>query len=134
MAQAQLCSIVGPKGLTPLWELGIRTIFDIEQAVLGPRSTRQLRYEVGKSLFAGKDPPETAKFGLGEAGELSANADKCILALANVMIDDLHVHRLRQIVNRIAQRLGTSNTRLRFNDPVEPKSSVHELKPVVATR
>ena len=102
--------------------------------MLGPRSTRQLRYEVGKCLFAGKAPPETAKFGLGKTGELSDSADKCIVALANLMIDDLHVHRLRQIVNRIAQRLGANNTRLRFNDPVGPKSRVHELKPAVAAR
>ncbi|MFC7476808.1 hypothetical protein ACFQS7_20745 [Dankookia sp. GCM10030260] len=40
--------------------------------------------------------------------------DYTIVALVDNALDDLHVQRLRQITNRIEQRLGAQNNRFQF--------------------
>lgn len=52
VAQAQLCAAVGPKVLVEIWKLGIRTIFDLERAVLDDGvSTPELRRTIGEFCF-----------------------------------------------------------------------------------
>ena len=56
---------------------------------------------------------DRARFSLGvEPAAAGDAADRAVLAMAEVLLDDPHVHRLRQIVNRIVSRLGTENLRL----------------------
>lgn len=117
VAQAQLCAAVGPHAVLRLWKLGIRTIFDLEKAVLVPGyTTPRLRQAVGRALLADADPATEA--GL-EADAGTTLDDDTILALVDNKLDDLHVHRLRQITNRIKQRLGAENNRFQFRR-VEP--------------
>lgn len=51
VAQAQLCSVVGPERFLLLRQLNIRTIFDLELAVLGMKSTSQFRRIIGSVLL-----------------------------------------------------------------------------------
>lgn len=112
VAQAQLCSALGPKAVIELWKLGIRTIFDVERALIGASSTRELRHEVGKIIVLGRSVEERNRLGLGPASEPSEAADATVLALASIILDDLHIQRLRQIANRIAERLDLANLHL----------------------
>lgn len=50
VAQAQLCTIVGPERFLAFRQFNIRTIFDLERATLGLRSTSQLRRIIGAIL------------------------------------------------------------------------------------
>jgi hypothetical protein len=118
VAQAQLCAAVGPKTVLRLWKLGIRTIFDLEKAVLVPGySTEQLRQAVGLALVADADEP--MRTALGSPGARPID-DDTVKALVQNKLDDLHVHRLRQIAKRIEARLGTENKRYTFQGP-DPK-------------
>jgi hypothetical protein len=66
VAQAQLCSALGPKAVIEFWKLGIRTIFDLERALIGASSTRALRHEVGKIVVLARSPEERERLGRGE--------------------------------------------------------------------
>jgi hypothetical protein len=112
VAQAQLFSALGPKAVIEFWKLGIRTIFDLERALMGATSTRELRHEVGKIIVLGRGTEEQGRLGLAPASLPSDAADKTVLALASIILDDLHIQRLRQIANRIAERLGLQNLHL----------------------
>src|SRR6185295_807807 len=112
VAQAQLCSALGPKAVIEFWKLGIRTIFDLERALIGASSTLELRHEVGKIIVLGRSAEERERLGLGAASPPSAAADATVLALASIILDDLHIQRLRQIANRIAERLDFENLHL----------------------
>ena len=119
VAQAQLCCSVGPKCVTELWRLGVRTIFDLERVGTEGSgcSTRQLRQAVGRALFRDVDPevmrkpsPTAAVAGaVAPAPELD---DASIIANIQLRLDDPHVHRLRQIYVRVTERLGVENRRL----------------------
>lgn len=113
VAQAQLCSAVGPKILVELWKLEIRTIFDLERAVLDESiSTGQLRGAIGEILVSQN---EAFHKRLAHDPEQPPNADRdaTVKAIVEVMVDDLPTQRLRQIWNRISERLGEDNLRLR---------------------
>jgi hypothetical protein len=112
VAQAQLCSALGPKAVVEFWKLGIRTIFDLERALMGASSTRELRHEVGKIIVLGRSVEEQGRLGLAPTSVPSDAADRTVLALASIILDDLHIQRLRQIANRIAERLGLQNLHL----------------------
>lgn len=51
IAQAQLCTIVGVERFLLLRQYNIRTIFDLERAVLGLKTTSQLRKIIGSVLM-----------------------------------------------------------------------------------
>ncbi len=94
VAQAQLFAAVGPRVVLKLWEVDIRTIFDLEQAVLEPGyTTPRLKRAVAQALQAAP--------GKGEQKQPEppgqALDDESVEALVRNMLDDLHVHRLRQI-------------------------------------
>src|SRR3954451_15060025 len=109
VAQAQLCAAVGPHAVLRLWKLGIRTIFDLEKAVLGEGyTTRELRQAVGMALLADADEA-TIQVLQTQTPSGRVVDDDTIKAVVENKIDDLHVHRLRQITNHIAQRLGPEN-------------------------
>jgi hypothetical protein len=113
VSQAQLCCVVGSKGFTAFGKLGIRTIFDLERAALDPRiSTSQLRHEIGRVIFSavpagGQQPPV-----LLNPEMPTADGERNVVGIVEVLLDDLHVQRLRQIHNCVTDRLGRENTRL----------------------
>jgi hypothetical protein len=111
VAQAQLCNVVGPDRFLLLKTLNIRTIFDLQHAVLDPQADAWLQLEIGKAILGDnlRDKAMRHDFGFG-AGVLEGASTPLTVAavqhMTRVMLDDLHVHRLRQTWLRIAGRLA----------------------------
>jgi hypothetical protein len=103
VAQAQLCASVGPKRLVQLWSLGIRTIFDLERVAVheGFRDAALLE-AVGTILLPPGSPDSSPS-------SFDTNA---VIANIVMRIDNPYVHRLRQIFNRVGERLGDFHKRL----------------------
>lgn len=131
VAQAQLCTVVGAERFLIMRENNIRTIFDLERAVLGKTSTLAMRQFVAMLLLAPTETGRTVanrldtKFpgvhlapcaSLNFAGFVDATgalfcvgqteADASLKHLVRLIVDDLHVHRLRQVWMSIALTLG----------------------------
>lgn len=133
VAQAQLCAAVGPEQFVKLRSLHVRTIFDLEAAVLGtkrisfdpPAATRaderkadadskaaaeqnagdqtpsaRLRELVCRIILPGYDVRSTVE----NASSREIDDEAC-RKLVQVIADDLHIHRLRQIYLIIQKRL-----------------------------
>lgn len=104
VAQAQLCSSVGPAALLELWELGIRTIFDLERVMLDPCCTDdELIAEIGAILWrrSGSAPQQPARPAL-----------PAIRADIRLRLENPHALRLRQIFNQVGRSLGDGARRL----------------------
>lgn len=134
VAQAQLCTVVGPDRFLLLKTLNIRTIFDLERAVMPPVPTPQptpdeaspatsaddVTLAIGELLVrdSQRDKAMRAQLALGpsiDEGRDGARAKPSVAEtqhMVAVMIDDLHVHRLRQIWKHIADKLELRNARL----------------------
>jgi len=134
VAQAQLCSVVGPERFLALRRYNIRTIFDLERALLSRHSTSNLRRFVASLMLTsppGKGEGGWTFWGLGrrseEPGEVGGAAfgraiaallnegdegddgkplDRSIRHLAAIVTDDLHIHRLRDIWLLMHERLN----------------------------
>jgi hypothetical protein len=114
VAQAQLCTAVGPESFVKLRRIQIRTIFDFEVAILGSRRTdhnQELRSKSGRSTptlrqavfsLLLSDPAVCTIL----RGSAQAFDDDTLVELGKVIMDDLHVHRLRQLCIIIQERLG----------------------------
>jgi hypothetical protein len=122
VAQAQLCAVVGSKGLTEMWKLGIRTIFDLERAVLHDGfTTPHLRHAIGRALIITPEARKALSF--DTTNDYTQDSDATVVALVQTVLDDLHVQRLRQIWNRISERLDTRNLELIKIAPRGPKGT-----------
>lgn len=99
VAQAQLILAVGTPKTLALRELNIRTIFDLEKAVGQP----VLGKLVLDKLLDGQSPPALEKN--GSQAHLSNDSNDLLTALIDMIHDDLHVQRLRQIWDVISTRL-----------------------------
>ena len=126
IAQAQLCTIVGPTAFLALRRHNIRTIFDLERATVREGATANLRAMIADILeqsareeviatAAKKTVPRTAS----DAPEPPPAAkppvalgDEDRRHLFETMLDDLHVHRLRQIWELVTAKLGAPYRRL----------------------
>jgi len=117
VAQAQLCTVVGVEKFLCLKRYNIRTIFDLERAVLGESATDGIVQMIGAILFAGNNELEAVlkDYGMSPVAfggkNLAENLENWIdidtvKHLVFVMVDDLHVHRLRQIWREIGGKLG----------------------------
>ena len=112
VAQAQLILAVGPVRTGRLRELNIRTIFDLEKALdSGPLSQRLSAALLGE-LTANPAPSSAVAVKSGLHQPLRAGSTEMALdlaieidALVSIIRDDLHVQRLRQIWDVIADRL-----------------------------
>lgn len=113
VAQAQLCLAVGPERFLALRMLNIRTVFDLEEAMLADPAVPWLQEQVGRLLvgdslrdremrdsFFGASEPEG---GVAPAGAMPAEA---AIRIARLIANDLHVRRLRHTWERIADRLA----------------------------
>lgn len=136
VAQAQLCTVVGPERFLLLKGLNIRTVFDLERAVCpvyrsntdgtpelqpdGPRTLPDtaLTLAIGRILFANstREHDVWARLAASRNGRRMPFVDPpdadlvgMTRAVVTLIIDDLHVHRLRQIWRNIALRLGREN-------------------------
>lgn len=155
VAQAQLCTVVGPERFLALRRFNIRTIFDLERAMLSTGTTSQFRRLVA-SLIMTVPPsggPETSRpwrfraFGLSKDEEIvgssafgeamydllsgpandgggqaiAGDPERTLKHLARIIIDDLHVHRLRGVWEALRIRLGEKYAYLPDTEP-EPKT------------
>lgn len=173
VAQAQLCTVVGPERFLIFRQHNIRTIFDLERSVLSRHSTPELRQVVGSILTM---PTQTRGLllgesqmtynGLGETGNTKLDGplfdqymaklfwtqpsgaiplpapappagqapavpaaasptppalpepiDETLRHHVRVMVDDLHVQRLRELWLTISERLGSGSERLTDTEP-----------------
>ncbi|MBI4725056.1 MAG: hypothetical protein HY765_08790, partial [Rhodomicrobium sp.] len=108
IAQAQLCAATGPQRFLLLKKLNIRTIFDLERAVLDPSSPVGLKQIVGAVLLA-TDSGNTSMlkdFGVRPLDVSHRDFEKALTSWVNVeviehlvrvIMDNLHIHRLRQL-------------------------------------
>jgi hypothetical protein len=102
--QAQLCLVVGPDAFQRLRQHRIRTIFDLERAVLADGAPEAYVQAVGEVIFFGADAAFLSRIG-GPEAPLSPDIVRHAVA---VMCDDLHVHRLRALWKLILIRSGDS--------------------------
>ena len=118
-----------PERFLLLKRYNIRTIFDLERAVLGVNAPDELKLVIG-AILMGSDKAMTAvrtEFEIKPL-DIQGTAFDATLAkamtidtiehLVRVMIDDLHVHRLRQIWLHIARRLGIKTAQLEDTKPL----------------
>jgi hypothetical protein len=99
VAQAQLILAVGTPKTLALREVNIRTIFDLEKSINQPVLGKLVLDKLldGQSLSALEKPGGQAQAG-NDSSEL-------LTALIDMIHDDLHVQRLRQIWDVISTRL-----------------------------
>lgn len=101
--QAQLCTVVGTKTFLELKKIHVRTIFDLERAVLADDAPDGMVRLVGSVLYA--DAPANLR------ALISTGGNELVLDVTNVkhavmvMGDDLHIHRLRQLWIEIYDQL-----------------------------
>lgn len=100
--QAQLCLIVGSRRYVLLKQHNIRTVFDLERAVLGDEAPDPMVRMVGEILFG---EPAT---GRPAAADGSLDLDSVRFAVMT-MLDDLHVHRLRQLWQYIYRQISSED-------------------------
>lgn len=107
VAQAQLCASVGPNAMAAMWNIGVRTLFDLERVALDPRSrNRGLLLAIGPILFKDVSTPPGS-----DAAQLFN--EEAVRANIQMRLDDPHVHRLRQIYMQVGERIGERYWRLR---------------------
>lgn len=114
VAQAQLCSSVGPHALLELWKLGIRTIFDLERVAVEQNcSDEALIEQIGDILWASKEH-ESARKQPSQPGAIPPHpALSAVKADIRMRIENPHALRLRQIFNQVSLSLGDEARRLR---------------------
>ena len=100
VSQAQLCASVGPDALFKLWKLGIRTIFDLERAAL---SNGFVEDDLLRAV---------ARIILPDLADMTSWNKQAIVADIRIRVDGSDTRRLRQIVNRLNQRLGWDSVSL----------------------
>jgi hypothetical protein len=119
-----LCAAVGKRTFAALSKIGIRTIFDLERAVLDARvSTPHIRHEIGKLIVQELNPEGRTQLGLADTDAHTAASDRTVTTFVEVAVDYLHVQRLRQIYNCITERLGRENIRLDCASPPRVRKS-----------
>jgi hypothetical protein len=99
--QAQLCLAVGPQRFSALRSFNIRTSFDLERAILSDTATDAYLAQVGALLFCGG-----VQCCDGQSTPVALDSASLRHA-AMVMLDDLHIHRLRQLWRLIHTRIGS---------------------------
>lgn len=121
IAQAQLCAAAGPERFLLFKKINIRTIFDLERAVLDPASPVGLKQIAGAVLLAsdgGKAnlfrdlsvrPLDMAHRDFDRALTSWVNA-AVIEHLVLVIMDNLHIHRLRQLWKEIEASLPAARS------------------------
>ncbi|WP_155931476.1 hypothetical protein [Methylopila sp. 73B] len=128
VAQAQLCTVVGPERFLRLKMLNIRTIFDLERAVLSNSGTEEVTTAIGTILMSGCHREEAClkAFGLPSSTAAALWTRASLEHYVRLILDDLHVHRLRQIWLRIADQLGKEHESLKDSRPAKPSTPVEE--------
>jgi hypothetical protein len=96
--QAQLCVGVGPDAFLDLREVHVRTIFDLERGVFDPECDQKILEAIGRVILPKSKAPSVSE----------------IRHAARIILDDIHVHRIRQIWNLVRCHLGIEHEWLKF--------------------
>lgn len=137
IAQAQLCTAVGPQRFLLLRRLNIRTIFDLERAVLDPGTPNGLKQIVGAVLLANEGAKTSIfrELGIRPLDVTHRDFDKALTSWVNVevvehlvriIIDNLHVHRFRQVWQEMEACLSLAK-------PDGQRASIFKMPPVQTT-
>ncbi len=105
VAQAQLCNAVGIQAFVRLRQWRIRTIFDLERIVYGDLDVPDYAQAVLDALMQAAPQGAAMQRAISGANGAASN-QKTVEAVVRVMLDDLHVMRLRQLWQIIKDRLG----------------------------
>ncbi len=118
VAQAQLCAAVGPQRFLLLRRLNLRTIFDLERAVLDPAAPLGLKQMVGTVLLANDGRTSIFRnFGVRPLDVTYRDFDKAMTAwvnveviehLARLIMDDLYIKRFRLLWEDIGAALDNT--------------------------
>lgn len=99
VCQAQLCCSVGPDAMFKLWELGIRTIFDLERVVTAdPTPDVKLCGEIQRIIL-----PNVAS---DPSAPMAA-----LIADVKMRVDAPHTRRLRLIVDSVNLKMASDTRR-----------------------
>lgn len=114
-SQSQLCTALGPEKFLLLRERGIRTVFDLERAVLSKGACDALIFRIASVLFASTSSEAAikSKFKIQELSESSYFASYSnniqrndVVEFVKILTDDLHIHRVRQIWIAATKKMG----------------------------
>ncbi len=114
VAQAQLCTVVGPERFLALKMLNVRTIFDLRRAVIDEPDpllldaiADLLLQDITRDVTLRNTLGMTHRPGLQTCGTGTTPEQRraATIKLAKVILDDLHVHRLCEIWQHVEQRL-----------------------------
>ncbi|MCP1446510.1 hypothetical protein J3D54_005642 [Pseudomonas sp. GGS8] len=106
VAQAQLILAVGPEKTLKLREMNIRTIFDLERMIYNPVLKKRLMAVLALGEPADPDNDLSIEpFRRSSNSEVDLRHSDHAEALVSIIRDDLHVKRLRQIWDVIAERV-----------------------------
>jgi hypothetical protein len=126
--QAQLCLVTGPKTFLELKRHNIRTIFDLERAVLADTATDGYVRMIGNILYANADPEMRKLIAAGAVGPAAPTLDvPTVKHAVMVMLDDLHIHRLRQLWIIICGKLSAEW--LYRSEPMMPAARAGQQEP-----
>ncbi len=128
--QAQLCLVAGSDVFLALKKHGIRTIFDLERAVLAENVPDGYVQGVGEVLFKNADAAFRDRLG-GAGVALTADVVRHAVAL---ILDDLHVHRLRILWKQIYLRISPDGDWIYRTSPLPGDSSAREVAALIAGR
>jgi hypothetical protein len=107
--QAQLCTVVGQAAFEGLRRHKIRTIFDLERAVIADGAPQGYILGIGEVLFGNASEAfKTKAVGAAPGAGLTV---EIIQHAVGVVSDDLHVHRLRSLWRRILKRSTSEQDR-----------------------
>lgn len=107
VAQAQLCTVVGPDTFLVLRKRGMRTIFDLER--MTEKGSPALRAELARLIFNYPKADRQAAASDPAGAQQTDPVDNDLKVMFKVILDDLHVHRLRQIWTSLEERLKPSS-------------------------
>ncbi|MFT4149741.1 MAG: hypothetical protein QM656_06045 [Paracoccaceae bacterium] len=111
VAQAQLCTTVGPERFLALRAINIRTVLDLGEAVLRSDADVEILKLAGRILLQETASQKKAhtELSLGEPKLSGEVTEANIRHLVRVMVDDLHVHRLVSLWLLIRAKIWKDN-------------------------
>jgi hypothetical protein len=126
VAQAQLILAVGTRKTLELRKINVRTIFDLEKALDQP-----LLRKLMAQILLSEPPSPSSEQSNGDAPSAANDGSSDLLAaLIEIIHDDLHVQRLRQIWEVIALRLhDRPEPVLHQPQPGGPLANGHDHQP-----
>jgi hypothetical protein len=119
--QAQLCTNVGCTAFFELRKYNIRTIFDLERAVLASGAPKAYVAGIGAVLFASASDDFKGRTHLAAAAEAGASDDDIVAIVRHavaIVCDDVHIHRLRKLWSSIMQSTGGNEAWLYHPGPL----------------